>query len=154
MQVQGNRVLSFPDSLPVCESNLTKNYSYSLIEGDHIFIQCNINFRGFWAPSVEWTQHGDNSKPEGEPVADGVEQLRNPSQSITSTLTIAVQSSADGFYYSCKLYFVKYNGIEVTTAKNVPNFTYTWNSSVTQHIFSATSPTTETSSSVYWCKCL
>src|SRR6218665_1300177 len=57
---------NFVESLPVCESNLTENNSHSLIDGDHIWIECNINFRGFWAPSMEWIQHGGDFGPEGK----------------------------------------------------------------------------------------
>lgn len=157
----------FAESLPVCESNLTRSNYHSLVDGDHIWIKCNVDFRGFWAPSMEWNQHGGDFGPQGNRVTDGIETVISPRQSITSKLTIAVNSSEDGFYYSCKLYFVKYNGTQVTTAKNVPNFTYTWNSSViyVSHssaesdvpetdavASSAVTSSTEKSSNVDWCK--
>ena len=150
---------NYVESLPLCESNFTRSNSHSLIDGDQIWIQCSVDFRGFWEPSVEWAQHGEDFGPEGKTVTDGIETMTSPSHSVTSRLTIAINASAQGFHYSCKIYFARYNGTLLTTAKNVPSFTYTWNSSLifithspTQSFFAVTSSTTETSSA--WCKYL
>lgn len=126
---------------------------------------------------MEWTQHGEYFGPEGKRVTDGIETQHTPSHSVTSKLTITVNSAAIGSYYSCRIYFARYSGTEVTTAKNVPRFTYTWNSSVlfmnawhfltyndntaydtdqsasyTEQSASVTSSTTEKPFSVDWCK--
>lgn len=120
---------------------------------------------------MEWTQHGEGFEPEGKTVTKGIETLHNASQSSTSNLIIAVNSSENASYYSCKMYFANYSGKEETTANNVPSFTYIWNSSVialyaslssTQSVHSETdirtsatkaSSTPEKATSVDWCKC-
>lgn|SRR6218665_490527 len=141
----------FAESLPVCESNLTRSNYHSLVDGDHIWIKCNVDFRGFWAPSMEWTQHGLGFGPEGKRVTAGIDTVHYYNQKVTSKLTIALYSSTD---YSCKIYFTNYSGTEVTrpTANNFPDFTYTWNSSVLYASDSSTSSKTQTTSSIDWCK--
>jgi len=106
---------------------------------------------------MEWTQHGGDFASQGNRVTDGIETMISPSQSVTSKLTIAANTSTDDSYYSCKTYFTRYTGTLQTTANNVPSFSYTWNSSViyesqssTQSFFAVTPSTIETSSA--WCK--
>ena len=145
-------VVNFSESLPLCESNLMRNEPQSLTEGDRIWIQCSMNFRGFWEPTVEWIQHGDEFRSEGRSITDGIETTITPNQSVTSNVTVAIKSTTVGSYYSCNIYFVRHNGTPITTANNVPNFTSSAICVLHSTTQSAFKDTTAASSSGYWCK--
>src|SRR6218665_1396649 len=98
-------VVNFSESLPFCESNLMRNNPQSLTEGDRIWIQCSMQFRGFWEPTLEWIQHGEEFGSEGKNITHGIETTITPNQSVTSNLTVAIKSSTVESYYSCKIYF-------------------------------------------------
>src|SRR6218665_924842 len=125
--------LSISDSIPTCEENFTMNSLNSskfLLSGDYIRLQCRVSFRGFWTPTIEWIEYGRHLGPNGRIVTEEAELTRIPNRIVTSNLTIAANSSRDGSWFACRLYFAKYDGMYNMTAINVPNFTYTWTSSV------------------------
>ena len=77
---------------------------------------------------MEWRQHSGNGDME-RIVTNGVEIERLPNTSVISTLTIKVDSSMKGVFFSCKTYFTEYDGKPLDdTANNIPNFSYIWNS--------------------------
>ena len=130
--------LSISDSIPTCGENFTLNSLNSskyLLNGDYIWIQCSVNFRGFLTPTIEWIEYGRHLGPDGRIVTGEAELTRIPNRSVTSN--IAVNSSRDGSWFACKIYFSKFDGTYNVTAGNVPNFTYIWNSSVITLSFSS-----------------
>lgn len=120
----------FVESQPVCKANLTADGNKSLTVGDSIWLRCSVAFRGFWTPTMQWIRHSGNGDI-GNVVTRGVEMVRLPNTSVTSTLDIKVDSSMKGVLFSCRTYFTQYDGIQLSLddiANNIPNFNYTWNS--------------------------
>ena len=111
------------ESEPICETNLTAKTSLEV--GDCIWMQCRVNFRGNWPPTMEWRQHQVNAHEVrlDSNVADTV-VIQN--SSITSTLTVLIDSTNYDSCYSCRTYFTWHNGKLRTNATNTPDFNHTW----------------------------
>lgn len=110
--------------MPICEER-------TLLSDDYvqIWMQCNVTFRGFWAPTLVWIEYGGHLGPEGRNITKEAELTRIPNRIVTSNLTISVNSSRNWAQFVCRIYFAKYDEMYNMTASNVPNFTYTWTSS-------------------------
>ena len=165
--------LSISDSIPTCEENFklnSLNSSKYLLNGDYIWMQCSVSFRGFWTLTLKWIEYGRHLWPDGKRITEGVEVTRIPNRIVTSNLTVTVNSSRDGSRFACKIYFSKYDGMYRMNATNVPGFTYIWTSSVITLSLSSSESVTTTSnpfestsihttredfqwqSSTHWCK--
>ena len=110
----------------------------TLSDGDIIRMQCSVNFRGMWAPSIEWKQHMENEDEDGkEGEGDQLIELHAVSTETvfnsraTSTL-IYISGSSKATYFTCRVFFKGYTFSmdirKVHVATNLPNFTYTWTS--------------------------
>lgn len=120
-------IIQFPlsESEPICDTNLTTNTL--LVDGYYIWNQCRVNFKGNWEPTMEWRQHSLNvDNDEGRLVSDETVTHVIENVSITSTLTVLVDSTNYDSYYSCRTYFTWNNGKLKTNASNVPDFAHTW----------------------------
>src|SRR6218665_506708 len=113
------------ESQPKCETTLTAKTSLEV--GDNIWMQCRVNFRGNWAPTMEWRQHQVNADiNESRLVSNVADTVAIPNSSITSTLTVLIDSTNYESYYSCRTFFTWHNGKLRTNATNVPDFSHTW----------------------------
>ena len=104
----------------------------TLTKGDVIWMQCSVNFRGMWTPTVEWKQHiedDEQGEDDQEVVLHGVSTITVLNSSVTSTFTyVSGPSKTRPTYFSCRIFFQWHNINVNATANNLPNYTYTWKS--------------------------
>ena len=112
------------ESYPVCESNISAGNNSSPY-GIDISMWCRVHFStaSNWTPNMEWIQHNK-----------GAQLIRNDSIATTTNTTVAsalhvsISSIENGSYFSCITFFKRYNGSVKTTATNIPDFRFIWNS--------------------------
>src|SRR6218665_3833897 len=94
-------------------------------------MECSVSFRGFWTPTVEWRQHSRDGNAIGKLTErDGVELVAIADSKVSSTLTFAISSSANGSFFSSRFYFTRDNAKDQVTATNIPTYSYNWSSDV------------------------
>lgn len=86
---------------------------------DLVNLTCSIEFRGNWAPAMEWKEHSNDGD---EILSVGVNVVTIRNQSVTSTLAMKVQEGSRN--YTCTTKFDISGKPSKTTASNVPNYTY------------------------------
>src|SRR6218665_54603 len=109
------------------DTNYTVEDNSTLTDDDVIWMHCSVNFRGMWAPTVEWIQHRVNDKEEEQTIIHEASTVTLLNTNITTTLNY-VHNASETTYFSCRLFFQRYNGSDRATATNLPEFTYTWKS--------------------------
>lgn|SRR6218665_1640118 len=117
-------------------------------------MQCNLNFRGFWAPTMQWTRHDGDGLADGtnREVGGVIKMQTIPNSNVTSSLTVSRDSLGEGTFFSCRIYFErKSDGILIMNATNVPDFVYVWNSSVYSNVPSSSHTMEQTNSSSRKC---
>lgn len=122
--------------MPNCTSNYT-NDNDSSVDSEAIKMQCSLNYRGFWAPTMHWTQHNiDGIEDVKSQKVIGITESQTISNShVTSSLTVNIDSLGTGTFFSCRIFFEKkFDGILTMNATNVPDFIYIWNSSVYSNV--------------------
>src|SRR6218665_3234207 len=121
------------ESEPICDTNLTAKTSLEV--GDCIWMQCRVQFRGNWPPTMEWRQHQVNTGiDKGRLVSDVADTVVIQNSSITSTLIVLIDSTNYDSYYSCRTFFTWHNGKLRTNATNVPDFNHMWMSNSTANV--------------------
>ena len=109
------------ESEPVCISNCTLSTICITKEFDIIQMTCSVNYSGNWAPVMKWQQDG------GPVITDGrVVNKTVPYKSVTYSLTVRATSKMNGSKFSCTTYFSADNKSPTTTATNVPDYIYSW----------------------------
>src|SRR6218665_603987 len=92
---------------------------------DLVNLTCSIEFRGNWAPTMEWkeqTSHGEIV------LSVGVNTITVPDERVTSSLVMEVQRGRRNFACTTKF---DISGKPVrTTATNIPEYNKTWVSSM------------------------
>ena len=93
-------------------------------------MRCAVNFRGSWAPTMEWRLHECNGSTDEErsDLIDEANVIIVTNANISSSLTIILNGSSNSSYYSCKIYFTSENNSQVVTANNTPAYNYKWKS--------------------------
>lgn len=92
---------------------------------DLVNLTCAIEFRGNWAPMMEWKER--NSHDE-RVLSVGVNVVILPNERVTSTLVMEVQEGSRNYVCTTKFHI---NGKpHSTTATNVPHYNRIWMSSV------------------------
>lgn len=90
----------------------------------HFWMQCIVNFSTVDNyPSMEWIRHHKYTQFIKN---DSVTITTNTS--VTSVLHVSINSTENGSYFSCITYFKPYNSSIKTTASNIPDFRFIWNS--------------------------
>ena len=107
-------------SEPVCVSEI--NLHNAVNQFDSFEMTCSVNFSGDWDPVMKWQQDG------GPIITVGVVSNPVPYKSVTSSLTVLVTRNVIGSKFSCTTYFNEDNKPPSTSATNVPDYIYTWNS--------------------------
>ena len=115
------------ESEPFCETNNTAEENITLTEGDVILMQCSVNFRGMWAPTVEWKQHTVDDNKDQHTIIYDASTVTLINARVTTTLKYVYKLS-EFTYFSCRMLFQRYNGSLHATATNLPEFIYTWKS--------------------------
>ena len=88
-------------------------------------MRCSVIFRGYWTPSMEWSQHGEE---ENGRVREVDEVVDNGNCNVTTTINIIFNSSTNNSYFSCKTYFAIQKHRCLANATNAPDFNYLWKS--------------------------
>src|SRR6218665_1726022 len=115
---------------PVCNDNSVEGLTN---------LTCSIEFRGNWAPTMEWKEH----MSDGEIILSmGVNTVTVPNGRVTSSLVMGVQRGRRNFACTTKF---DISGKPVrTTATNVPDYFRVWTASVlptTEGLFGQNSET-------------
>ena len=113
----------FPESIPICSTNLTIQGNDDLVELCNVWMKCSVNYSGNWAPAMKWQQDG------GSVITAGVVSNAVPYKSVTSSLTVSVARNVTGSKFSCTTYFSEDNKPNNIIVSNVPDYSYTWTSS-------------------------
>ena len=123
--VRTTTVIVKTDSEPNCLSNGAFENSLIVKEHDIIELTCSVNYSGNWAPVMKWQQD------EGPVITDGrVVNNAVPYMSVIYSLTVRASRDMTGSKFSCTTYFSKNNKPANTSAKNVPDYIFTWTSLV------------------------
>ena len=90
---------------------------------DLINLTCSMEFRGNWAPTIEWKEQSD----QGVKFLS-VNVTTVPNQRVTSTLVMEVQDGSRN--YTCTAKFDLSGKPKTTTATNVPDYKRSWTSPI------------------------
>ena len=125
-------VCSFIETDPMCHSNSTLPLNPAMQEETHVWLRCTVNFRGHLDPVIQWRQHeGDGEDyEEGREITNLADTEIIPNSTVTSNLTLVLNSSTYSLSYSFKIYFKPTNVTQMTTATNAPDYSYTWRTPV------------------------
>ena len=104
-----------------CTSNLSA--SGAVQEYDVIVMTCSITYSGNWAPVMRWL----NSVTRHNFTDDDITST-NINTMVTSQLTVAAFADLHGSQIVCVTYFTEPPTSLLTTATNMPSYTYTWTS--------------------------
>lgn len=93
-------------------------------------MRCSVNFRGSWAPTLEWRLHDGNREADEQPrdVTDWANIVIVPNANISSSLIVTPNSTSNLSYYSCKMYFKLESSGQVVSANNTPDYSFQWKS--------------------------
>ena len=86
-----------------------------------INLTCSMEFRGNWAPTIEWKEQSDHNVK-----ILPVNITTVPNQRVTSTLIMEVQDGSRN--YACSAKFHLSGKPNTTTAGNVPDYKRSWTS--------------------------
>lgn len=101
---------------PICNKSSTEHL---------VSLRCSIEFRGNWAPTMEWKEQSN----DGEKVLTlEVNTVTVPNQSVTSTVVMKVQKGIRN--YTCTTKFAIGGKPLHTTATNVPDYNRVWTASL------------------------
>jgi len=75
---------------------------------------------------MEWRRHGEDNQNGQIVTADKVEESEN--FHVISTIIIIFNSSINGSFFSCKIYFSTQKPRLHANASNTPDFNYVWKS--------------------------
>src|SRR6218665_408017 len=97
-------------------------------------MRCSVVFGGIWTPNFQWRQHwetGETGKEE-QAATRGVEVVKFHKNNVTSTLSVVISSAANGSFFSCNISFPEVYDSKGsnTTATNLPDSNFTWESDV------------------------
>jgi len=104
------------ESNPICNDSSTQ---------DLVNLTCSIEFRGNWAPTMEWKEQRNDGE---EVLSVGVNTVTVPNHRVTSTLVTKVQEGSRN--YSCSTKFDISGKSPYTTATNIPDYNRVWTASV------------------------
>ena len=104
-----------------CTSNLSA--SGAVQEYDVILMMCRITYSGNWAPVMRWL----NSVTRHNFTDDDITST-NINTMVTSQLTVAASAGLHRSQIVCVTYFTEPSTSLLTTATNMPSYTYTWTS--------------------------
>lgn len=88
---------------------------------DVVHLTCSIEFRGNWAPTMEWKEHSSHGE---KVILVGVHTTTVPNQLVTSALVMPVQKGRSNF--TCTAKFDINGKPHSTTATNVPRDERSW----------------------------
>ena len=104
-----------------CTNNLSP---YGTVqENDVIVMTCIITYSGNWAPVMRWF----NSVTRRNFTDDDI-TWTNINTMVTSQLTVTASAGLHGSQIVCVTYFTEPSTNLLTTATNMPSYTYTWTS--------------------------
>src|SRR5688572_11222569 len=87
---------------------------------------CIVRYSGNWAPVMEWREINGNI------ITNGV-LTEDTNNNLTSTLEISADASKHNSNYLCLTYFTSpQNQNDKDVAENIPDYNYTWTSSLIQ----------------------
>jgi hypothetical protein len=92
---------------------------------DLVNLTCNVEFRGNWAPTMEWIEQSSHGV---KVLSVGVNTITVPDQHVTSTLVLEMPESSRN--YTCTTKFDIRGKKIYTTATNVPDYIRVWTSPV------------------------
>lgn len=93
-------------------------------DGELTTFTCSILLHGNWAPAMEC--RNDNSD---EVIGEGVYNISTPSGGLSSRVIVPTNHSQDPtMFYTCTTKFRLQEKPSDTTADNIPQYTYAWNS--------------------------
>ena len=104
-----------------CTTNLSA--SGAVQEYDVIVMTCSITYSGNWAPVMRWF----NSVTRRNFTDDDITST-NINTMVTSQLTVTASAGLHGSQIVCVTYFTEPSTNLLTTATNMPSYTYTWTS--------------------------
>lgn len=110
---------------PVCGNNASA-LNDSFVEGDYIAMWCAISYLGNYRPFMEWTVSTE--------TAIDADVFYTNATTVTSSLTIQLNSRNNGATFMCKMSF-KPNSTKIirtprptdTLANNDPQYQLLWN---------------------------
>jgi len=106
-----------------CTSNLSA--SEAVQENDVIVMTCRITYSGNWAPVMRWF----NSVTRRNFTDDDITSTNiNTMVKLTSQLTVTASAGLHGSQIVCVNYFTEPSTNLLTTATNMPSYTYSWTS--------------------------
>lgn len=104
----------------------------TVMEGDHIRLQCNVTYGGLWRPVMEWTQLGflEREKINNDSIIRDVTKSEQYT-TMTVSLQILAKPHHNGVSFVCSTHFhrsdmlVKYM---YQVNNNTPDYNHTWES--------------------------
>lgn len=108
------------ESHPSCSTNAS-SADYKGRIGDILRLNCTVGYTGNWSPYMVW------SRNDGINITAMSKVIQN-NTSITSTLTLSMNSDDNGVTFTCKTAFTHSTEIETKLqARKMPKYQFVWN---------------------------